>query len=321
MQIYCAPLGGVTGAAFRRAHARIFSGADKYFAPFFSPTREHIMPPRVRRELLGANNPGVRLVPQLLCRDADDFIWAAEALFDMGYGEVNFNLGCPSGTVAAKGKGSGFLARPDELDAFFERVFSALPGRRISVKTRLGVESAEEFSRILEIYARYPICELTVHPRIRRDMYRLPVRPEGYALAYARLDMPLCYNGDVFTPGDAARVEAGFPRTHALMLGRGLAADPALARQIKGGGAASRAELREFHDAVYDGCARDFGNENVTVPRMKELWSYLRFQFEPCPREYRRLAKARRPDEYLAAAHDILASVPLAAGGHYEVNL
>ena len=227
------------------------------------------MPPRVKRELLPGNNPGFELVPQLLCRDADYFIWAAETLFDMGYGEVNFNLGCPSGTVAAKGKGSGFLAHPDELDAFFERVFSALPGRRISVKTRLGTEDEGEFPRLLDIYSRYPICELTVHPRVRRDMYRLPVRPEGYAMACARLEIPLCYNGDVFTAGGAADVMRRFPATHALMLGRGLMADPALARQIRGGSPAERSELREFHDAVYAGCARDFGNENVTGPRMK----------------------------------------------------
>ena len=311
---------GVTGAAFRRAHARVFGGVDRYFAPFFSPTREHVMPPRVRRELLPANNPGLTLVPQLLCRSADDFIWAAQSLLDMGYGEVNFNLGCPSGTVAAKGKGSGFLAYPDELEAFFESVLSAIAPERISVKTRLGVEDPAEFGRLLDIYARFPIRELTVHARVRRDMYKLPVRPEGYAAAAERLAVPLCYNGDVFTPEAAERITARFAGTHALMLGRGLIADPALAREISGGGRASRAELREFHDLIYDGCARDFGNENVTVPRMKELWSYLRFQFAPCEREYKRLAKTRHPDDYLAAAHDILANVPLAGDGHYEVN-
>lgn len=320
VSLYCAPMEGVTGTAFRRAHAAVFGGVDRYFAPFFSPTQEHVMPPRVKRELLPGNNPGFELVPQLLCRDADDFVWAARLLFDMGYGEVNFNLGCPSGTVAAKGKGAGFLARPDELDAFFGRVFSALPGARISVKTRLGVEDEAEFGRLLDIYARYPICELTVHARVRRDMYRLPVRPGGYALACERLSAPLCYNGDVFTPEDARRVTERFPVTHALMLGRGLMANPALAREIQGGAPASREELLRFHDMVYAGCARDFGSENVTVPRMKELWSYLRHSFEPCPREYKRLAKSRRPDEYLASAHDILNRVPLRPGGRFEVD-
>ena len=107
---YCAPLEGVTGYAFRRAHARYFAPADKYFAPFFAPTQEHVFPPRVLRELSPANNAGVRAVPQLLCRSAEDFVWAANALAGMGYGEVNLNLGCPSGTVTAKGKGSGLLS-------------------------------------------------------------------------------------------------------------------------------------------------------------------------------------------------------------------
>lgn len=318
--LYCAPMEGVTGAAFRRAHAAVFGGVDRYFAPFFSPTREHIMPPRVKRELLPGNNPGMALVPQLLCRDPDDFVWAAGALFGMGYGEVNFNLGCPSGTVAAKGKGAGFLARPDELDAFFGRVFAALPGARISVKTRLGVEDASEFPRLLDVYARHPICELIVHARVRRDMYRLPVRPDGYALACEKSAAPLGYNGDVFTPEDARRVLERFPVTRSLMLGRGLMANPALAREIRGGAPASRGELLRFHDLAYAGCVRDFGTENVCVPRMKELWSYLRYSFEPCPREYKRLVKARRPDEYLAAAHDILNRVPLRPGGRFEVD-
>ena len=118
MQLYFAPLEGVTGYAFRRAHMRYFAPADKYFAPFYSPTREHVLPPRAARELDPVRNEGVSLVPQLLCRDPGDFIWAAKLLADMGYGEVNLNLGCPSGTVAAKGKGSGFLAFPEELEAF-----------------------------------------------------------------------------------------------------------------------------------------------------------------------------------------------------------
>ena len=316
--LYCAPMEGVTGAAFRRAHAAVFGGVTKYYAPFFSPTREHVMPPRVKRELLPANNPGFTLVPQLLCRDADDFIWAAQTIFDMGYTEVNFNLGCPSGTVAAKGKGSGFLACPDELDSFFERVFSALPGRHISVKTRLGVESEDEFPRLLGIYSRYPIYELTVHARVRRDMYKLPVRPDSYALAHERISVPLCYNGDVFTCERAEEICRRFPKTGALMLGRGLIADPALARELSGGGRASREELRRFHDLVYSGCARDFGNANVTVPRMKELWSYLRFSFADCPKEYKRLAKSRRPEEYLDAAQDILSNIELAPGGCYK---
>ena len=308
---------GVTAAPYRRAHAAVFGGIDKYFAPFFSPAREHVVPPRVKRELLPANNPGVTLVPQLLCRDPDDFVWAAQELFDMGYGEINFNLGCPSGTVAAKGKGSGFLAFPDELDAFFDRVFSSLQGGKISIKTRLGVESEVEFERLLDIYARYPISELIVHARVRRDQYRGEVRLGAFAQSLERFPGDIAYNGDVFTPERAGALTARFPQLSALMLGRGLAADPALARKIRGGAAASREELTRFHDLVWAGCVRDFGAAGAAVPRMKELWSYIIYMFEPCAKQYKALAKAKRPDDFLAAAQSILANVPLAEHGAF----
>lgn len=317
MKIYSAPMEGVTAAPYRRAHAAVFGGIDKYFAPFFSPAREHVVPPRVRRELLPANNPGVTLVPQLLCRDPDDFVWAAQELFDMGYGEINFNLGCPSGTVAAKGKGSGFLAFPDELDAFFDRVFSSLQGGKISVKTRLGVESEVEFERLLDIYARYPISELIVHARVRRDQYRGEVRLGAFAQSLERFPGDIAYNGDVFTPERAGALAARFPQLSALMLGRGLAADPALARKIRGGAAASREELTRFHDLVWAGCVRDFGAAGAAVPRMKELWSYIIYMFEPCAKQYKALAKAKRADDFLAAAQSILANVPLAEHGSF----
>ena len=235
MFIYYAPMEGVTGAAWRRAHAAVFGGVDKYFAPFFSPTHEHIFPPRTVRELLPANNPGLRLVPQLLCRDPNDFVWAAGELLERGYGEVNFNLGCPSGTVAAKGKGSGFLAFPDELSRFFSRALGALPERSVSVKTRLGVASEDEYARLLDIYAPLPLRELIVHPRVRLDGYTGGVRLEAFAETFGRVSVPVVYNGDVFTPGRCGEIAGLFPRVAAVMLGRGLAANPALAREIRGG--------------------------------------------------------------------------------------
>lgn len=206
-----APMEGVTGYAFRRAHMRCFTPADRYYAPFFSPTSEHVMPPRVLRELDPERNRGVPLVPQLLCRDAGNFIWAAKGLADMGYGEVNLNLGCPSGTVAAKGKGSGFLAYPEELERFFERIFAEPDMPRISVKTRLGVEAPEEFAALMEIYSRFPASELIVHTRVRRDMYKLPARPDCFVAALT-FKGTLGYNGDLFSAADVRGITERYPR-------------------------------------------------------------------------------------------------------------
>lgn len=193
MHYYFAPMEGVTGAVYRRTHHEFFSGVDKYFMPFITPTTNEKLTPRQKRDVLPEYNEGVPAVPQLLTKSAADCIWAVNALHDLGYPEVNLNLGCPSGTVTAKGKGAGFLAHPDELDRFFDEVFAKCEG--ISVKTRLGVHEASEFDKLLEIYNRYPITELTIHPRVRQDFYKGKVRESDFAAALPRCSMPVCYNG------------------------------------------------------------------------------------------------------------------------------
>lgn len=196
MNYYFAPMEGITGAVFRRTHHEFFPGIDKYFMPFITPTTQEKLTPRQKRDVLPEYNEGVPAVPQLLTRTAADFIWAANTLASLGYAEVNLNLGCPSGTVTAKGKGAGFLAHPDELDRFLDAVFSACTVP-ISIKTRLGVHDPAEFEALLEIYSRYPVAELTIHPRVRQDFYKGRVREDAFAAALPHCPMPVCYNGDL----------------------------------------------------------------------------------------------------------------------------
>ena len=219
-----APLDGITKVVFRRVWHRHFGGADRYFIPFFSPTDQHILTQRDRRELDPEANGGLPLVPQVMTRRAPDFLWAAELVEQMGYQEVNLNLGCPSGTVTATGKGSGFLARPEELERFFDEVFASvkLP---VSVKTRLGVKEPEEFERLLEIYNRYPIACLTIHPRIQKQFYKGTVHRDWFTWAAERSRNPLCYNGDLVTVEDCGAFAADFPAVGAVMIGRGAIAE------------------------------------------------------------------------------------------------
>ena len=200
-----APLDGITKVVFRQVYHRMFGGADRYFIPFFSPTDQHILTKRDQRELDPAANAGLPVVPQVMTCRAPDFLWAAEIVADMGYTEVNLNLGCPSGTVTAKGKGAGFLAKPEELERFFDEVFAAvkLP---VSVKTRLGVKEPEEFERLLDIYNRYPIACLTIHPRVQKQFYKGTVHRDWFAWAAERSRNPLCYNGDLVTVEDLSLI-------------------------------------------------------------------------------------------------------------------
>ena len=211
MEYYFAPMEGVTGALYRRIHHKYFPGVDAYYMPFLTPTRDRVFTPRDLRETAPEHNLGFRAVPQLLTRDSGDFCWAANALFDMGYDEVNLNLGCPSGTVVAKGKGTGLLADRSTLEARLDGIFAGARGP-VSVKTRLGLESPEEFGPLLELFARYPISLLIVHPRVRKDFYKEPVRRKEFALAHRDYPGPLCYNGGLFTPEDCEALLRDYPR-------------------------------------------------------------------------------------------------------------
>lgn len=274
MRYYAAPLQGITTFLYRSVHHRMFGGAEKYFMPFFSPAREHLITAREMRDLEPGRNAGTPAVPQVMTRNAEDFLWAAGELAAMGYPEINLNLGCPSGTVAAKGKGAGFLARPEELDRFLEKVFSGV-SVPVSVKTRLGIRQPEEFARLLEIFNRYPIAELIIHPRVQKDFYKVPARVEAFGLALPRSRNPVCYNGDLATVRDCGAFCLRFPQVNAAMIGRGLIADPALLRKLRGGPGADREELRRFTEKLYRGYRQAYGSSGPAVQRMKELWFYL----------------------------------------------
>lgn len=294
-----APLDGITKVVFRQVWHRHFGGADRYFIPFFSPTDHHTITPRDFREIDPAANAGLPTVPQVMSCKAPDFIWAAEQLQNMGYGEVNLNLGCPSGTVTAKGKGSGFLARPDDLDRFFDEVFSSvrIP---VSVKTRMGIQSAEEFHRILEIYNRYPIACLTIHARVQKEKYRGAVHLEEFGEALKNSKNPVCYNGDLRTVAEVKLLEERFPEEDAVMIGRGAVADPALLRKLRGGPGATKEELRAFLQDLYQSYQEFYGQVGTAAQRMREVWFYLIHLFEDAEKLNKKLRRFKNPGEYEA---------------------
>ncbi|MBQ2895452.1 MAG: tRNA-dihydrouridine synthase family protein [Oscillospiraceae bacterium] len=300
---------GLTARAWRTVHHKYFPGADKYYTPFLSVTADYTFRDRELRELLPVE-PGYAIVPQLLTKNAEDFLRGAHELFAMGFTEVNLNLGCPSGTVVAKGKGSGMLRDVEALDAFLEAIFARVEGR-VSVKTRLGIDSPAEFERLLAVYEKYPIHELTIHARTRKEMYKGSVHRDVYALAEQSGKLPLCYNGDLFTPGEVAAFGAEHPSAGAVMLGRGLIGDPALIRRCRGGSAATREELRAYHDELlvtYHEGMRSLWNAML---HMKEHWVGLMGLFEDDGRCRKRIARAKNAADYLSAVETVFGTLSM----------
>ena len=311
MLLSLAPMEGITGYAFRRAHAEIFGALNRYYTPFISPPPKVGTPfsKRNSRELDPENNQGLNVVPQLLTNDADRFIWAAGLLADMGYKEVNLNLGCPSGTVVAKEKGSGLLRNPDRLEAFLVDVCERSP-LPISVKTRVGIANDDEYDKLLALFCRCGIAEIIVHPRVQKDFYDGTPRQELYGKTLERAPFPVAYNGDIFSLDDYNALVAAYPQTRHVMIGRGIMANPALARMIRSGAGLTYEELERFHDELYQAYTDDMGGNAVF--RMKEWWGYTEHAFADPSSVHRIMRKTRRADEYEAAARKIFSTEKLA---------
>lgn len=275
--LYLAPMEELTGYVFRNVQSRHFGCVDKYFTPFISPDNR-IMKTRSRRELIPSNNEGLNVVPQLLTNDPEQFNEAAALIADMGYKEVNINFGCPSGTVTAKFKGSGILRAPDIMLRFLDGIFDgkgsvlrSYPALRISVKTRVGYNDPSDLEKIIDILSRYPFCEITVHPRLKKDLYGGSVRMELFEAACERLSCPVVYNGDIFTPQDYEALDK--KKIAAVMIGRGAIKDPGIFRQIRTGRMTTTAELYDFLSDLYETYKAGTGEGNA-LAKLKEVWSY-----------------------------------------------
>lgn len=293
MRLYLAPLEGITGWIYRSAVYECFGGFDKYFVPFIRPNQMGHFSAREKKDILPAHNAGMRTVPQILTNQAGDFLCTAAKLKEYGYEEVNLNLGCPSKTVVTKRRGAGFLAEPERLEAFLDEIFGKCP-IRISVKTRLGMEEPGEFTRLLKLYNKYPMEELIIHPRVQKDFYKNTPRLEMFETALEESRNPLCYNGDINSVSDADRLQERFPQTDAIMMGRGVLADPSLARQIKGGRRADKEELRRFHDLLYSGYCEEMSGDRTILYKMKELWFYLADIFADSKKYAKKIKKAEK---------------------------
>lgn len=308
MKILFAPMEGIAHHLYRRAQAACFKKADEYFMPFICP-KNKALTNRERSDINPDNNRGMQAIPQVLTNDADSFLWAADLLQSLGYGEVNLNLGCPSSTVTRKGRGAGFLAFPEKLEQFLDTVFARCP-LPISLKSRLGMENLEEFAPLLSLFDRYPVKRLILHPRLRREQYAGETHMEQYRYAVQNFHKPVIYNGDLFTAEKIRAFEQANPAADAVMCGRGFLLHPGLCG-LYAGERETRQQLENFHAMLYDGYRRDIGTEAFVLMKMKEIWAMLGRGQELDKKTMKRIHKSMHfaaYEEAVAAAMDEIAS-------------
>ena len=303
MNYYFAPMEGITDSIYRRLHHRYFGGVDRYYMPFLSPTMHRTLTHKEERELPLADAEPFTAIPQILTKSPEDFLWAAQVCADRGYEEVNLNLGCPSGTVVSKGKGSGMLRDVQLLVPFLDQIYAKTP-LKVSIKTRLGMEDPAEFPQILSVFDQHPIEELIIHPRVRKQFYDGSVHMESFRYATEHSRHRLCYNGDLRSRADIDRFCGEFPQIQSVMIGRGLIGDPGMLTKtdIK--------TLEAFHNHLLEEYTAAFGGSRNAMFRLKENWHCLIEHFENSEKLWKRLRKTTDIGEFKSITGQIFHTLP-----------
>ncbi len=297
MQFYFAPMEGVTGYIYRNAHNTFFHNIDKYFTPFIEPQQNGKYKTKQMKDILPENNRGLVVIPQILTNKAHHFINSSKEIKQLGYNEINLNLGCPSGTVVSKHKGSGFLSQREELERFLDEIFSASI-TKISVKTRIGIEQPDEFYKLIEIFNKFPMEELIIHPRLQKDYYKNKPNMVIFKEALALSKNPVCYNGDIFTADDYKKFLDEYSSVNTIMLGRGLIANPGLINEFSNNNVLDKQRLKDFHDLVCQDYQKVLSGDVNVLYKMKELWFYMIHMFTNHEKYAKKIKKSQRLGDY-----------------------
>ncbi len=304
MKYYMAPMEGLTRYVYRNAYHKFFRPMDRYFTPFIANKK---MSNGEIRDLLPEHNEGMHVVPQILTNRSEDFLAVAKEIAQYGYDTVNLNVGCPSGTVVAKGRGAGLLAEPEVLDHFLYEIFEGYAGK-ISIKTRIGMEDENEWQDILAVYEKYPLEELIIHPRVRKDFYKGKPRLDAFSYAMEESGHRLCYNGDICSAEDLQDRKERFPDLDRVMLGRGVLCNPFLIEMSKTADDAAHDHMQEkkdrlyaFHQEILEGYIQIMSGDRNVLFRMKELWFYLGDCFTNADKYLKKIKKSERLVAYQAA--------------------
>lgn len=306
MKYYFAPMEGITNYIYRNSHHCLYKGIDQYYMPFIAPHHHHHLKTRETSDIYPAHNQDINVVPQILSNNADDVIYTLKQLNELGYKEVNINLGCPSPTVTKKHKGSAMLDDLDNLDDYLKAIFQAQLPIKISIKTRIGYQDTSCLEALIKLYNKYPIDKLIVHPRTGIQMYKGTVDLAAFEAFYQHSTIPLVYNGDLKCIADIKSIEEHYPQLEGIMVGRGLIARPYLIDEYVTGNQETLEHFKKFHDQLESGLIETLKHEKDILFKLKELWAHMYVMFNDSKKPLKHIRKAQNLEDYHKALDEML---------------
>jgi tRNA-dihydrouridine synthase len=309
LTIHSSPLQGFTDFRFRNAFQRFFGGVDKYIAPYIRVNGKLEIKPGNERDILPANNRSLDLIPQIITKDADEFLFVAKFVQKLGYTELNWNLGCPYPMIAKKGMGSGLLSMPHKIDEILTKV-CAESDIQLSVKMRLGYESSQEILHVLPVLERYRLASITIHPRIGKQLYRGEVDLKAFEKCLCQTSHKTFYNGDITSVRSFLEIKERFPTINHWMIGRGLIADPFLPAMIKADNPVypeNRYEVfNSFHDALFSSYEEALSGRKHLLMKMYSFWHFFNQSFPHSPKCLKKIKKCQNLSMYHEVVKQII---------------
>lgn len=309
MKLILAPMQGMTTAHYRNVYSELFGGFDQYYSPFISTTEKNSHSLSLFKDIFPeANDKNLKVIPQLLGNNGEDFRNYAKTITELGYKEINWNIGCPSPTVTKKKKGSGILAHPDMIKSFLDEVCKD-NSFELTIKMRLGLNNLEEGVKIIDLINDYPIKGVILHARTGSQRYTGTVDLDSFEVLRAQCKHDMTYNGDIYTLEDYINIQERFPMIDKFMLGRGALRDPFLASAIKGNITNSNNKLvkmRAFHDSVYNDYKIKLSGDKHLIDRMKEFWMYNSVHLDPSGKLMKKIRNCTSVPAYSSIVNKML---------------
>ncbi|MGR3177501.1 MAG: tRNA-dihydrouridine synthase [Candidatus Anammoxibacter sp.] len=313
--LYMAPIQGITNCVYRNVYSRLFGGGyDFAIAPFTRNCNATSTKCKVLRDIfVQRNSTDFELIPQILSRNAGDFINLAKIMFEMGYKTVNWNLGCPHIRVRRKKKGSGLLSEPDTVVKILEEVITAIP-YQISLKVRLGNEDNNELFKLLPLLNDFALKKIIIHPRIGSQMYSGVADISAFEKCLSLTRHPVVYNGDIDSVDTYRRLAERFPTVNMWMIGRGGIVNPFLPEQIKNStnNAVNNTQEKfvEFHNELFATYENELSGPAHLIAKMKEMWRYWSEAFEGGNRVLHSLSRTKNVNQYVSMVEKFFCDKP-----------
>jgi tRNA-dihydrouridine synthase B len=309
LTLLSSPLQGFTDFRFRNAFNHYFGGIDTFYAPYIRFNNKLIIKNSYQIDLQIENNTELEVIPQIMTNSADEFLFVVDYIQELGYKELNWNLGCPYPMVTKRGMGSGLICDPEKINHILDRVHKETD-IVVSMKMRMGYEHAEEILDTFPILDSYPLKSIAIHARIGKQLYKGGVDLDAFQKCIESTKHKLYYNGDITSVAKLKEMQARFTCIDHFMIGRGLISDPFLPSMIKNDTTEypeNRWEIfREFHDTIYHQYDAALSGPTPIKMKMQGFWEFFAQSFSNPQKTFKKIKKASNPRAYQQAVAEIL---------------